>query len=115
VLLSAALVDPAGQVVADSLEERTIGRDVPLDLSREIADTRIPPGGRFRFRYTRPLNRPGLVLRVTVTVFPDHFYTGFFEALLAGGAGQGEGQVREALEATRRSAFEIFRKEVPLT
>lgn len=28
---------------------------------------------------------------------------------------QGEAQVREALEATRRSAFEIFRKGVPLT
>ena len=115
VLVRAALVDPEGQLIASSLEERAIGRDVPLDLSREIADTRIPPGGRFQLRYTRPLDRPGLVLRVTVTVFPDHFYTGFFEALLAGGAGRGEAQVREALEATRRSSFEIFRKEKPLT
>ncbi len=114
VVVRAALLDTTGNVVPGSVDERTIGRQVPLDLSREIADTRIPPGGRFTLHYTRRLDQPGLRLRVTVTVFPDHFYTGFFEALLAGGAGQGESQLREALEATRRSSFEIFSRDVPL-
>lgn len=109
------LLDAAGAVVPRSVEERVIGRQVALDLSREIADTRIPPGGRFTLRYARRLDQPGLRLRVTVTVFPDHFYTGFFEALLAAGAGQAEAELRQALEETRRSAFPVFAREVPLT
>jgi len=47
-------------------------------------------------------------------VFPDHFYTGFFESLLDSGAGDGDAQIREALDATRRSAFVIFERDVPL-
>ena len=53
------------------------------------------------------------VSAVSVTVFPDHFYTGFFESLLDSGAGDGDAQIREALDATRRSAFVIFEREVP--
>jgi hypothetical protein len=115
VLVRAELVDAEGQPVAGSAEERAIGREVPLDLSREIADTRIPAGGRFTLAYARRLDRSGLRLRVGVTVFPDHFYTGFFESLLASGAGAGTEQVREALQASRRSVYTIFEREVPLT
>jgi hypothetical protein len=57
----------------------------------------------------------GLTLRVTVTVYPDHFYERFFKSLLASGAGAGARQIHEALEAARRSAFDIFRRELPLT
>jgi hypothetical protein len=101
--------------VAGSVEARVIARRVPLDLSREIADTRIPPGGRFTLDYARRLEAVGLKLRVTVTVLPDEFYTRFFEALLAAGAGAGEAEIREALEATRRSAYTLYVKELPLT
>jgi hypothetical protein len=114
VLVRAELLDSAGEPVPGSFEERAIGREVPLDLTREIADTRIPAGGRFTLDYARQLDRPGLRLRVSVTVFPDHFYTGFFESLLDNGAGDGEAQIREALDATRRSPFVIFDREVPL-
>jgi hypothetical protein len=110
-----ALVDDADRVVDGSVEERAIGRAVTLDLTREIADTRIPPGGRVEVAYRRRIDEGGpLRLRATVTVYPDHFYTGFFEALLAGGAGAGEPQIREALAETRRSPFVIFARDVPL-
>jgi hypothetical protein len=115
VVVRAELVDAAGQPLPRSVEERAIGRDVPVDLSREIADTRIPSGGRFALKYTRRLERGGLSLRVTVTVFPDHFYTGFFESLLASGAGAGRAQIQEALEASRRSSFVLFTRVTPLT
>jgi len=115
ILIRAGLFDAGGTLVPDSLEERAIGRDVPLDLSREIADTRIPPGGRFTLEYRRHLDRPGLLFRVTVTVFPDHFYTRFFEALLDAGAGAGTADIEAALEASRRSSFVIFSRDVPLT
>ncbi len=116
VVVRTSLIDTAGRPVAGSLEEATIGREVTLDLSRELADTRIAPGGRFTFRYRRRLDRPGLRLAVSVTVYPDHFYTGFFESLLASErAGAGAGQIREALEKTRRSSYPIFSRELPLT
>jgi hypothetical protein len=116
VVVRAVLLDASGEALPDSALEQAIGWEVPLDLSREIADTRIPAGGRFTMRYTRRLDRPGLRLHVTVTVFPDHFYTGFFEALLAsGGAGAGASRIAEALEAARRSSFVVFERTLPLT
>jgi len=110
----AELIDADGRPLAGSVEERVIARRVPLDLSREIADTRIPPGGRFTLGYARQLETPGLRLRVTVTVRPDEFYTRFFEALLSAGAAVGEAQIREAHEATRRSPYTLYVKELSL-
>jgi hypothetical protein len=115
VVVRTALVDRAGTAVPGSLQEDRIAREVALDLSREIGDTRIPPGGAREVTYHRRMDRGELRLRVTVTVYPDHFYTRFFESLLASGAGAGTHEIRQALEATRRSAFEVFRRELPLT
>lgn len=109
------LVDATGTSVEGSGKEYRVGREVSLDLSREVADTRIPPGGTAAFQYQRRLARPGLRLRATVTVFPDDFYTGLFESLLREGAGSGTQQIREALDASRRSSFEVWRRDVPLT
>jgi hypothetical protein len=115
VVLRAALVDATGRELSGSAEERVIARDVSLDLSRELSDTRIPAGGRLMFDYRRRVERAGLSLRVRVTVYPDHFYTRFFESLLASGAGQGKADIQKALETTRRSTFELYRRDIPLT
>ena len=114
VVARAELRDARGRLLPGSREERIIGRQVTPDLARELADTRIAPGKSFVLRYRRPLKQPGLRLKVTVTVYPDHFYTGFFESLLAQGAGRGTPQIREALAATRRSHFVLFEKELSL-
>jgi hypothetical protein len=114
VVLSAELVDEAGQVVAGSRQEKVIAREVTLDLEREIADTRLMPGQKAVLHYRRRVDRAGLRARLSVVVYPDAFYTGFFESLLAQGAGRGEAQIRAALEATRRSSFTVFAREVPL-
>jgi hypothetical protein len=87
VVARAELLDAGGQPIRGSLRERAIGREVTLDPSREIADTRIPAGGRMTWSYRHRLDRPGLRLRFSVTVFPDHFYTRFFQSLLSTGAG----------------------------
>ncbi len=115
VVVRAALVDGAGREAPASAEERVIARDVSLDLSRELFDTRIPAGGRFVFDYRRRVERAGLSLRVRVTVHPDHFYTRFFESLLRSGAGRGAAEIQKALAATRRSTYELYRRDVPLT
>lgn len=115
VTVRAEVIDGAGAPVAESAQEFVIAREVTPDLSREVFDTRIPPGERARFAYRRRLERRGLALRVTVTVAPDHFYERFFTSLLASGAGAGAPQIREALEAARRSTFDVFKKDLPLT
>jgi hypothetical protein len=115
VVVRASLVDAAGREAPASAEERVIARDVSLDLSRELFDRRIPAGGRFAFDYRRRAARGGLSLRVRVTVHPDHFYTRFFESLLGAGAGEGTAEIQRALDATRRSTFELYRRDIPLT
>jgi len=114
VLVRAELRDREGHLVPGSPEERTIGREVPLDLSRELRDTRLLPGASLTLAYRRGLDRPGLRLRVVVTVEPDHFYTRFFEATLRQ-PGRGASHLREALAAARRSRFVLYEREVPLT
>jgi len=115
VVLRAELIDAAGAVVEGSREERVIAREIALDLSREIADTRLLPGQAATLRYRRRLPAAGISARLSVVVYPDAFYTSFYEALLQQGAGRGAAPIREALEATRRSPFEVFRRELPLS
>ncbi|MEK7364413.1 MAG: hypothetical protein AAB016_10610, partial [candidate division NC10 bacterium] len=115
VVVSGELIDRSGRVVAGSRQEQIIGREVSLDLTRELFDTRLAPGESATFRYRQRLPVAGLTLRVAVTVYPDHFYVGFFEALLAGGAGKGTARVREALRAARSSSFTLYVNEMPLT
>jgi hypothetical protein len=115
VVVSGELVDGAGAVLAGSRRETLIAREVTLDLSREVFDTRLAPGERLVFEYRHALPAAGLTLRLEVTVHPDHFYVGFFEAILAQGAGKGTAAIREALGAARGSSFKAFVREVPLT
>lgn len=107
------LVDAQGRQVRGSGREAVIGRDAPLDLSRELYDTRLAPKASFTMKETWKVDRPGLKLRARVVVEPDHFYTKFFQATIPG-ADRGKALLREALRQTRGSAFTIFSREVPL-
>src|SRR5438128_3381366 len=115
VVLSAELVDQAGQVVAGSRQEKVIGREVALDLSREAFDTRLLPGRTATLEYRMKVPGPGIRARVAVVVEPDAFYVGFFEVLLRQGAARGEPQIRQALETARRAPFSVFERELPLS
>lgn len=109
------LRDARDRLVPGSREERVIARRVSPDLSRELADTRLAPGQSLVFTYRRELAAPGVRLKAVVTVYPDYFYTGLFESLLAQGAGKGTARIRKALAATRRSSFVLYERELPLT
>lgn len=116
VFVRAELLDGEGQPVPASREEAIIGRDVTLDLSQELYDTRIPPYERFTFRYRRPTTGTGWRLKVEVTVHPDHFYERFFESALKNNTYPGgRKQLQEAYEKTRRSTFSIFAREIPIS
>jgi len=115
VVLSAELVDGAGQAVAGSRRQQVIGRDVAPDLSRELSDTRLMPGRSATLTARMKVAAPGMRVRVAVVVEPDAFYVAFFETLLRQGAGRGEAQIQQALEAARRSPFTVFERELPLS
>jgi hypothetical protein len=115
VVLSAELIDGAGQVVAGSRHEQVIGRDVALDLSTELFDTRLMPGKSTTLTYRVKVEAVGLRARLAVVVEPDAFYVAFFETLLRQGAGRGEPQIRQALDAARRSPFTVFERDLPLS
>jgi hypothetical protein len=114
VVVRIALVDMRGQELRGSAEEHYIGRDVSVDMKRERSDTRIPAGGRFTVEYRRRLERTtGVRLRAVVRVEPDHFYTGFFESLL-NRAGEVSREIVASLDTSRRSGFELYRRDIPL-
>lgn len=115
VVLRIELVDRAGQPVPGSRAEKIVAREVALDLSREFWDTRLRPGTSAMLAYRPRLPVEGLRARFTVIVEPDAFYVRFFDALLRQGASRGEAQIRDALEAARRSPFTVFEREIPLS
>jgi cytochrome c554/c'-like protein len=112
VVLRADQVDGAGRPITGTRIEHRIAREVTLDLEREVSDTRLAPGESATLAYTRAPEASAVAIRMSVLVFPDAFYTAFFEGLLRQGAGRGEAQIREALEASRRSAFVVFQRDV---
>jgi Cytochrome c554 and c-prime len=112
VVLRAELIDAAGRPVSGSRVERRIGREVTLDLEREVSDTRLAPGERVELAYVHAFEGGAVAARFSVLVYPDAFYTAFFEALLRQGAGRGEDDIRRALDDSRRSAFVVFEKVV---
>jgi hypothetical protein len=112
VVMRGELIDAAGMVLDGSRLDRVIERNIELDLSREVSDTRLRPNQSIALRYRRTIERPGLRARFSVIVEPDAFYTRFFEALLQQGAGRGTAQIREALAETRRSPFTVFVQDV---
>ena len=73
------------------------------------------PGRSATLTYRVKVPAAGMRARVAVVVEPDAFYVGFFETLLRQGAGRGAAQIRQALEAARRSPFTVFERELPLT
>ena len=109
------LLDAAGEVIADSFQEAVIGREIALNLSREVYDTRIAPKASLDFGYTMALPETAATLRVRIVVHPDHFYQRFFEAVLKRDRGSlGKAHLEAALEKTATSSFTVFEHHVPV-
>ena len=109
------LLDTAGEVIADSFQEAVIGREIALNLSREVYDTRIAPKASLDFGYTMALPETAATLRVRIVVHPDHFYQRFFEAVLKRDRGSlGKAHLEAALEKTATSSFTVFEHHVPV-
>jgi len=116
VLVRFELIDGNGRSLKDSVQEERLGREVTLDLSQELFDTRIPPGESRTVRYVRPISQPGLTLKAAVAVAPDDFYVRFFEAIVPKAkTKKARALLREAMGAARKSSFMLFEKEIVLS
>jgi hypothetical protein len=115
VLLTLELLDSSANPVRPTTSQQWVGREVTLDISQEVYDTRIPPGYSHRFRYSQVLDRMGLSLHAKVTVYPDDFYRRFYEAKLEGPlSGAERKMLSDALGATQKSPYIVFEKVIPL-
>jgi len=115
IFVRAHLLDAQDQVLPDSAQEAVIGREVTLDLSEELYDTRIPPQASRAFTYAAVMPEDAVSLRVRVVVHPDHFYQRFFAATLQdGGGGAGRAHLEAALRHAQSSPFTVFEQTLPL-
>ncbi len=112
VTVRAFVVNREGVEEEGSRKEEHIGRIVTLDLSRELADTRIPPRGEFIFDYKIEDVGVDAKLVMEVWVYPDEFYNRFFKAALEAEYFTSEKEMKEALEETEKSKYLLFRKEI---
>jgi hypothetical protein len=85
ILVRAHLLDAQGHVLPGNAQEAVIGREVALDMSEELYDTRIPPKASRAFTYTAVMPEDAVSPRVRIVVHPDHFYQRFFAATLQDG------------------------------
>ena len=114
IIVQAHLLDTQGHMLPDSAQEAVIGREVTLDLSAELYDTRLPPKASRAFTYTAVMPT-AVALHVRVVVHPDHFYQRFFATTLQdGGGGAGRGHLEDALRLTQESPFTVFEQTLPL-
>jgi len=116
VFVRAELLDAGGDLVEGSQQEAIIGREVTLDLSQELYDTRIPAGDSVAIGYQQVVAQAGLSLRVSVVVEPDHFYAQFYRSVLSGNSPSAKGRalLEEALKDAEASPFTLFETVEPL-
>lgn len=101
--------DARGERLKGTLREYVVARQVELDLSRELADTRIAPDEQAAFDYRAQLKARAVALVFRVRVEPDAFYTDFYRSRLEGNpAGKGSGLIKQALEDSLASHFTFY-------
>lgn len=105
-------LDAGGRELPGTAVAHVIARQVPLDLSREVADTRLPPDGELRLDYRRRRAREARALRFRLRVEPDAYYADFYRDWLA--AGPDEPMLRQALAQAQASPFVAFERRTPL-
>jgi mono/diheme cytochrome c family protein len=114
-VLRARLVDGGGRPIDGTESLWAIGRTVTWDGQRwhEVADTRIPAGGRGRWTYRQPRAPGAARLEVSLHFFPDWYYAGFYRDRLRRGP---SGPVKAAYERAlaEASAFLGAWERLPL-
>ena len=107
--------DAEGKPLAGTLKREIIGREVTLDITRELSDTRLAPDAQRTLHYDRPLSHSAVALVARVRVEPDYFYVRVYRSLLTRGLpDKGIDHIRRALHEARRSGFALYRQRTPV-
>ena len=115
VTLKGVVLDGKGNEIPGSVDEASIGWYVSLDLSEEYYDNRIPPGESFSGNFDWKGIEGGKKVVITLYVYPDDFYRRFFEAIIEDPPdGIDLQEIGRAFDETKRSGYEIFRREFDL-
>ncbi len=115
IVVKGYLVDSKGQEIKDTVLEAYIGRKLALDLSEEYFDTRIAPLDSVTLEYPLRETRGAEKLVFEATVYPDEFYNRFYEYYLRQKTTERKKkQIEEAHKRSSNSAYELFRKDLPL-
>jgi hypothetical protein len=114
IIIKGFIIDDKGKLIKDTIKESYIGRKVSLDLEQEHFDTRIPPKGSFNFEYKKFLNKDADRFLIEVKVYPDRFYNEFYKSVLKEGSAHNKELIKEALRATEKSVYTLYRKEIDL-
>ena len=111
VVVSGVQADAGGVAIPATRQEMTIGREVTLDLSEEIFDSRIAPGASSSFVYVQKVVEGAYRLHLQIRVEPDYFYEKFFRTMLDEGlAEKGRDLIRQAWNDSRSSSYLLFEK-----
>jgi len=109
------LADGSGRAINGTEKTAYIGRRLALDLSQEFFDTRIAPQRSFVLDY--PLRKTGGARKAVfeATVYPDEFYTRFYEYFLTREmSAKKKARLRAAYKKSLESAYRLFRKETSI-
>ncbi|NMM25861.1 MAG: hypothetical protein HHJ12_00930 [Glaciimonas sp.] len=107
--------DASGHKLDGTEQQFVIGRQVTLDLSTEIADTRIAPDAEATFDYRMPRHVRATSLMWQAEVQPDAFYLEFYVSLLQGEMKAGSRQlIAQARDNAGASPYIVFSRRLAL-
>jgi len=97
------------QLIEGTMQEKIVARQVPLDLSEELADTRLAPGERRVLDYLVPRHPDARAIVMRIHVEPDYFYSGLYRSLLEAEPGsKGSNLLRAALKNSLESPYDLY-------
>jgi hypothetical protein len=83
VVLIIEQIDARQQVIPGTRAEGVIARKVTEEMDKEIFDTRLMPGEKFRLEYNKAKSKKAKFLSARVEVWPDEAYRLYFIKMLA--------------------------------
>ncbi len=99
--------DKNGKALLATKQQYIISRKVTMNLSKELADTRLAPDEQVVFNYNAKHHPEAVSFILNVQVEPDHFYTKFYQITLKS-AKKGKELLQKALEQSQQSTFSIY-------
>ncbi|MBI5625950.1 MAG: hypothetical protein HY935_01930 [Nitrosomonadales bacterium] len=102
-------VSTGNKPIEGTLREKIIVRQVSVDLSEELSDTRLAPGEQAVLDYLVPRHPDAQGIIMLVHVEPDYFYSGLYRSLLkTKPKSKGSTLLRAALKSSLESGYDLY-------